>query len=465
MKRFSLLCAVICFSVLLVGGQAKAATPTFTDVPASHWASQDIEFLVQEQLLGGYPDGTFGVKKTITRAEVAVFLTRSLALKTGASTFKDVPAKHWARESIGKVAAANLMGGYPDGTFRPSAALSREELSVVLVRAYALAGKPSQTVVPPVFKDVKEDSWSGPSIHHLARLTLLSGYPDGTFRPKQAVTRPEFASFLTRTLRLETPETNGELMVEFLDVGQGDSTLIRTPSGKFILIDAGTSSSGAKVVQHLKDRHVKKLDMVVATHPHADHIGGLQSVLNAFPVIRFVDSGRVHTSLTYKNLLTSIDTKNIPFEIGKIGKNYVFDQGFTMATIHADSKAKELNDASVSFRATYGDVSFLLTGDAEKGAEQSMIDSGNLLKSTIYKAGHHGSNTSSTPAFLQKVQPEATIFSYGKTNTYGHPHPSVVQRLQALGSALYSTAESGDIMVKTDGKRYTISPAPWDPAK
>lgn len=253
-----------------------------------------------------------------------------------------------------------------------------------------------------------------------------------------------------------------DLKVHFIDVGQGDSTLIQTPAGANILIDGGIKSAGQKVVSFLKEKDVGKLDMVVATHPHADHIGGLIPVLNAFQVDKFMDSGNAHTSQTYLEMLTLIDDKNISFEVAQKGKVYTFGNGFKMTTIHSDSNSLNLNNASVSLKAEYNKVSFMLTGDAEKEAETAMVNSAFNLKSTVYKAGHHGSNTSSTQAFINKVKPDVSILSYGKGNSYGHPHDEVVKRLQVAGSKLYST-ENGDITVKTNGSTYTVSAKPWTP--
>lgn len=432
----------------------------FPDLPT--WATDEILYLNEMNVVAGYPDGTFGSSKNIKRADAALMLANAkkldLTANQSASPFNDVTNKEiYYYDAVLAAAKAGYLNGYPDGTFRPNNTLTREEMAQIISVAYEM-----EDVSGNSFVDTSK-SWASKKIEALVSNGITVGYPDGTFKPKNNINRAEFSVMLVRAMDDDfkvDPLKN--LQVHFIDVGQGDSTLIQTPDGANILIDGGIKSAGQKVVSFLKSKDVGKLDMVVATHPHADHIGGLIPVLNAFKVEKFVDSGKAHTSQTYLEMLTIIDNKNIPFEVAQKGKVYTFDNGFKMTTIHADSAAANLNNASVSFKAEYNKVSFMFTGDGEKEAENAMINSGFNLNSTIYKAGHHGSNTSSTQAFINKVKPQATILSYGKGNSYGHPHDEIVKRLQAVGSKLYST-EKGDILVKTNGTTYTASANAWTP--
>ncbi|WP_195914046.1 MBL fold metallo-hydrolase [Planomicrobium sp. YIM 101495] len=203
-----------------------------------------------------------------------------------------------------------------------------------------------------------------------------------------------------------------------------------------------------------------KLDVVVATHPDADHIGGLISVLENFAVGKFIDSGKVHTTDTYLELLQLIDTKDTAYEIPKNGQKINFDNVMDIQVLHANSKASDNNDASVVLKAKYGKVSFLLTGDAGVALEKN-IASKYDVKSTYLKAGHHGSNTSSSAEFINAVRPVGTVLSYGKDNSYGHPHDEVISRLNQVKSSIYSTAVAGDITVTTDGNSHTVNTKPW----
>lgn len=254
----------------------------------------------------------------------------------------------------------------------------------------------------------------------------------------------------------QLPVTAGhEMRVHFIDVGQGDSILIESPNGKTMLIDGGVKGAGQQVVSYLNELGVNKLDQVVATHPDADHIGGLIPVLQAIPIEQFYDSGKVHTSQTFEEMLMAIDQKNIPYYVPKTGDLIEFDKDVTVKVLNANEHATDNNDASIVLKVVYGNVSFLLTGDAGIALEKEMMQ--NDVTATILKAGHHGSNTSSSEEFIRAVKPEVTILSYGEDNKYGHPHAEVVDRLQAMGSNIYATAESGTIIVATDGVNYTVN--------
>lgn len=252
------------------------------------------------------------------------------------------------------------------------------------------------------------------------------------------------------------PVTAGhEMQVHFIDVGQGDSILIESPSGKTMLIDGGVKGARQQIVSYLKELGINKLDIVVATHPDADHIGGLIPVLDNMTIEQFYDSGKVHTSQTFEEMLTRIDEKNIPYHVPKIGDDIEFDKNVNVKVLNANDQATDNNDASIVLKMTYGNVSFLLTGDAGVALEKEMLQYD--VKATVLKAGHHGSNTSSSEEFIQAVKPEVTILSYGEDNKYGHPHAEIVDRLQAIGSKIYATADLGTITVSTDGVNYTVN--------
>jgi len=252
------------------------------------------------------------------------------------------------------------------------------------------------------------------------------------------------------------PVTAGhEMQVHFIDVGQGDSILIESPSGKTMLIDGGVKGAGQQIVSYLKELGINKLDIVVATHPDADHIGGFIPVLDNMTIEQFYDSGKVHTSQTFEEMLTRIDEKNIPYHVPKIGDDIEFDKDVNVKVLNANDQATDNNDASIVLKMTYGNVSFLLTGDAGVALEKEMLQYD--VKATVLKAGHHGSNTSSSEEFIQAVKPEVTILSYGEDNKYGHPHAEIVDRLQAIGSKIYATADLGTITVSTDGVNYTVN--------
>lgn len=261
------------------------------------------------------------------------------------------------------------------------------------------------------------------------------------------------------TQTITSPSSN-EMRVHFINVGQGDSILIQSPNGKAMLIDGGIKGEGDNVVAYIREQGVSKLDYVVATHPDADHIGGLISVLNSISIENFIDSGKVHTSQTYEQMITLIGDKNISYIVPTIGQQIALDDELDITVLNADESASDNNEASIVLKVSYGDISFLLTGDAGIEMEEQMMTTQNV-QATILKAGHHGSNTSSSPSFIEAVQPEATILSYGQDNKYGHPHFEVIEILRAVGSKIYGTAEVGHIVVTTDGKSYSVNAAEW----
>jgi len=246
------------------------------------------------------------------------------------------------------------------------------------------------------------------------------------------------------------------LEVHFLDVGQGDSIFIQTAEQN-ILIDAGEKSQGEMVVDYLRGQGVEKLDLVIATHPHSDHIGGLIQVLTDIPVKEVLDPAVVHTTKLFEDYLTLIAAKDIKFTEGRAGM--VRDLGGAVLEIlhPLAPTSSALNDASLVTRITCGHISLLLTGDIEKKSEREILDRGVPIKSTLLKACHHGSSTSNSPQFVQAVAPEAVIIMCGEGNDYGHPHEEVLETYSRLGVAIYRTDLLGSIVVSSDGETYTIA--------
>ncbi len=288
----------------------------------------------------------------------------------------------------------------------------------------------------------------------------LYGVGAGSFVQKNVKVKYETPSKSKLALLQQQGKVAKDMKVHFIDVGQGDSIFIQSPSGKTMLIDGGTKSDGETVVAYLKSHKVSKLDYVVATHPDADHIGGLIDVVNSFTVGQFINSGKVHTTQTYKELLSIVLAKKIKYSEPKTGDLVPFDNALKLQVLHVDANTSDINDASIVLKATYNKVSFLLTGDADVDMESKIMAKYDV-KATVLKAGHHGSNTSSSAKFISEVKPATTILSYGKGNSYGHPHKEVVSRLKNVASKIYSTAVSGNIVVTTNGLTHSVSAKPW----
>lgn len=278
--------------------------------------------------------------------------------------------------------------------------------------------------------------------------------PSGTPAPGQGTPGPAI------TPALPAGAANGTVEVHFLDVGQGDSVLVRN-GNRTMLVDGGTIDAGPAVAAYLKSQGIGTIDVVVSTHPHADHIGGLLTVLESFPVKTVYDTGIPHTTRTYEGYLTLIDQKNIRFVVPQRGDTIDLGPGVTVRVLSPPpggvGAGSDLNENSMVLKITHGSVSFLLMSDAESEAENTMLESGHDLKSQVLKVGHHGSRSSSGKAFLKAVDPQVSVIEVGDDNPYNHPAPATLDRLYAIGSEVYRTDRDGNVVVTSDGKGITVS--------
>lgn len=450
MKKIISLLSIFVLIFSLALPQQIHAEKLFNDEPNDTEQRNAIYSLVEKGVITGYPDGTFRPNQSITRAQVAVMINRAVKLDPirEATTFSDVPTTHPYYAAIQALYRAGIIDGSA-GKYHPSSVLTRGQMAKILANTYKLTLKETNA-----FTDVSANHDFNKYIGALADANITTGYADGTFKPTTTLSRVHFAVFMYRAMQfVGNPD---HLKVHFIDVGQGDSILIQAPNGKSMLIDGGVKSAGNKLVTYIQSLGIKKLDYVVATHPDADHIGGLIAVLNAMPVSEFINSGKEHTTETYAQLLQLVLDKNIKYTEPTTGDLIALDSHLKTRVLHVNASSSDNNDASIVLKVTYDQVSFLLMADANTKLE-SLIASQYDVSATILKAGHHGSKTSSSLAFLQKVKPAATILSYGKDNSYGHPHGEVVGNLKAVGSKMYATAESGTITVTTNGSNFSIS--------
>ena len=246
--------------------------------------------------------------------------------------------------------------------------------------------------------------------------------------------------------------------VHFIDVEQGDCTLIQLPENKVMLIDAGENGFEEDVFEYLDSLKIEKIDYLVATHPHSDHIGGMEEVIKEYDIGEIYMPNAMATTKTYENMLDEIDKKNMKINSAYDGKT-IFDYSGVRADIIAPQKGEEfadLNNYSAVVKLTYGEKSFLFMGDAEKEIEEYILKNHKDLKSDVLKVGHHGSSTSSEPEFIEAVNPEYAIISCGKDNEYGHPHKETLKTLKDTGTEVLRTDKMGTIIVKTDGKTISV---------
>ncbi|NLV91602.1 MAG: MBL fold metallo-hydrolase [Firmicutes bacterium] len=250
-----------------------------------------------------------------------------------------------------------------------------------------------------------------------------------------------------------------ELAVHIIDIGQGDAIAISSPTGKWVLIDGGEAGPGRRtLVPYLQGQGVDQLELMVMTHPHADHIGGLLPVVENFPIKSIIADGQIHTSATYERLLLAIKERQIPFSLARRGQVYELGGGALLTVLHPQELLyDDLNNNSVVLRLDFGEVAFLFTGDAETPAELEMIEANVALDVDVLKVGHHGSITSTSPEFLQVLSPTVAVISVGAGNRYNHPSREVIQRLEASGVTVYRTDVHGTVVIATDGSQLTVT--------
>ena len=263
------------------------------------------------------------------------------------------------------------------------------------------------------------------------------------------------------------PEGTETLTAHFIDVGQADSILLEC-GGEYALIDAGYPEGGVVVVEYLKELGVERLSLVVGTHPHGDHIGGLPEVLNAFPADNVWSSHISYSNDTVRAFLNAVAGQSLPLQKPPIGETFQLG-GATITKIGpVIDYYDDVNNMSLVLMVQFGDIKMLFTGDMEREAEEDLLGSGANVKADLLKVGHHGSYTSTSYPFLRAVAPTYGVICVGGNNDYGHPHDEPLSRLRDADVIIYRTDKMYDIMAVTDGTEIRFSwenqyAKPWTP--
>jgi competence protein ComEC len=246
------------------------------------------------------------------------------------------------------------------------------------------------------------------------------------------------------------------LEVTFLDLGQADAILIRTGNST-MLIDAATNSNADKLVGLLQERGIDRIDVLVGTHPHEDHIGGMDNVIKNFDIGDIYMPEISATTKTFEDVINAIQEKGLEITVPEPGSN--FSLGSATCTILAPNSENysDTNSYSIVIRLVYGNNSFLFTGDAETDSEEEMLAEGYTLRSDVLKVGHHGSTTSTSDEFLQAVSPEYAVIMVEDGNSYGHPHDEILDALNSAGIKIYRTDLNGTITFTSDGSNLAVS--------
>lgn len=290
---------------------------------------------------------------------------------------------------------------------------------------------------------------------------------------QKSVTNPNIPTISTEaksTKPLQNPKTKNEsktaseslinsgiLKVHYIDIGQADCILIQSPNNKVMLIDAGNNSDKEIITSYIKSQGISKIDVVLGTHPHEDHIGSMDSVISTFNIGSIYLPKKSTTTKTFESLLNAINNKGLKVTTAFAGVNIPLDDAVkTELFAPNNSNYEDLNNYSAVVKLTYNNTSFLFEGDAEELSENEMISKGYDVKAEVLKVGHHGSNSSTSSKFLKQVSPQYAIISVGKNNDYNHPSLETLKKLSSSNIKVYRTDEVGTIIVSSDGNTITV---------
>ena len=257
------------------------------------------------------------------------------------------------------------------------------------------------------------------------------------------------------------PKDLSKMEVHFIDVGQGDSILIES-AGEYMLIDAGDNSEGINVLRYLKKEGVETLKYVIGTHPHSDHIGGVDQVIDSFEVKKIILPNITNDTQTFEDVLAAISNKGLKITTPKVGNEYsIGNAKFTIIAPNGTDYSN-LNNYSVGIKLENGNNAFVMCGDAELEAEYDILDSGIDVSADVLKLGHHGSDTATSEAILKAVNPSYAIISVGINNKYGHPFAETLQKIFNSHIKLFRTDMQGGIIAISDGKNITFNTEPTE---
>ena len=244
-----------------------------------------------------------------------------------------------------------------------------------------------------------------------------------------------------------------KLIIHYIDVGQGDSILIQI-HGKNMLIDAGTTESTKGLINYLKKQKISKLDYIIETHPHEDHIGAMSKIIDTFKIDKFYAPKITANTKAFDNMVASLQKKSLKIRIAKAGLNLDLGNDIKCEILAPNSDAyTDINNYSAVIKLVFGNTTFIFEGDAEKLSEDEMINKGYDLACDVLKVGHHGSRTATSEEFLSQTHPKIAIISCGLNNDYGHPHKPTLSKLNAINSKIYRTDKDGTILLESDGTK------------
>lgn len=447
--------------VLAIGLMAPTAGAVFSDVPENAWYAADVNDIQRYGLINGMGDSRFDPAGTMTLAQAVTLTARTCAYSRG-ETISAGNAEPWYQPYVSYAADKGLCaaGEFGTGYNAPCSRLTMAKLFDRAVPADTAKVLNTVTSLPDVAAAPENRS-----VFHLYELGVLTGNDSrGTFRPDSSITRAEASAILSRildtskrktfTLEGASVSSGSSFEVYFLDVGQADSALVLC-DGHAMLIDGGNGEDSQLVYAFLKNHQVNRLDYIVCTHAHEDHVGGLAGALNYAAVGTAYCPVTSYDSRAFESFVKYLDKQGVSITVPRAGDT--FSLGSAQAQIVGPIRSSdEPNNTSIVLRLVYGETSFLFTGDAEREEEQDILAAGYTLDSTVLKVGHHGSDTSTSYPFLREIMPQYAVISVGAGNSYGHPTEAALSRLRDAGVTVYRTDLQGEIHCVSDGKNVTF---------
>ena len=461
MRRRSGIAAALASAALALGvlaAPAQALARTFTDVPETHWAYATVDEATDAGIMNGYPDGAFGPDATVTRGQIATIMWNAAGSpEADAPDFPDVDYSMYYGDAIEWVRSESVFNGYPDGRFGPEDPVTREMLAAIL-RNFEVArggdGLGDADRLGRYPDGAQRSDWATEGLAWAVESGVMgNGAELGAADP---TTRAEACAMVLNYTK-GADERPALLKAHFIDVGQGDSCFVELPNGQTMLVDAGTARYGQSVVDYVRSRGHSRVDYLVMTHPDADHVGGMATVIRSLEIGEIFAPACGSTTQTWEGVLDAVADKGMTITTASAGVSVVRDGELSVSFVAPASIVEgETNENSAVTWIDYGGRTYDLTGDAD-AYDLAVAAPGHA---DVLKVSHHGSNTGTTQYRLDRITPYAAVISCGAGNPYGHPTASVLSMLYASGASVYRTDQQGTVSSYCDTEAVWFSTTP-----